>query len=61
MEGNTWHDVYWGVDLCTGEGENHLGKILMAQRQEFKENGLPESDASLRNYMTRESEDGICL
>lgn len=61
MEGNTWHDVYWGVDLCTGEGENHLGKILMTQRQEFKENGLPESDASLRNYMTRESEDGICL
>ncbi len=61
IEGNTWNDVYWGVDLRTGEGENHLGKILMAQRQEFRKNGLPEPDASLQNYMTYEADDGICL
>jgi ribA/ribD-fused uncharacterized protein len=28
-EGNTWGDTYWGVDLETRVGENHLGKILM--------------------------------
>lgn len=37
VEGNTWHDVYWGVDTRTGEGENHLGKILMKVRAELKE------------------------
>lgn len=61
VEGNTWHDVYWGVDLRTGEGENHLGKILMAQRQEFKDNGLPAPDASLHNYMTFEADAGFRL
>lgn len=35
-EGNTWHDKFWGVDLETGEGENHLGKILMEIRDEMK-------------------------
>lgn len=44
VEGNTWHDTFWGVDLKTGGGENHLGKILMALRQEFQKNGLPEQD-----------------
>jgi ribA/ribD-fused uncharacterized protein len=34
VEGNTWHDTFWGVDLETGEGENNLGKILMAIRQD---------------------------
>lgn len=61
IEGNTWHDVYWGVDLKTDEGENHLGKILMALRQEFRENGLPTPNTSLQNYMTYEADDGICL
>ena len=31
-EGNTWGDTFWGV--CKGVGENHLGKILMAIRDE---------------------------
>ena len=31
-EGNDWKDTYWGVDLKTGKGENHLGKILMKSR-----------------------------
>lgn len=38
VEGNTWYDVYWGVDLNTGRGENHLGRLLMKIRQELSEN-----------------------
>ena len=30
IEGNTWHDTFWGV--CNGKGENNLGKILMEVR-----------------------------
>ena len=30
IEGNTWGDTFWGV--CRGQGENHLGKILMEIR-----------------------------
>jgi ribA/ribD-fused uncharacterized protein len=33
MEGNTWHDIYWGVDLYTGIGENNLGKMIMEIRK----------------------------
>lgn len=33
-EGNWWGDRFWGV--CKGEGENHLGKILMAVREELR-------------------------
>lgn len=36
QEGNTWHDTCWGVDSKTGEGENHLGKILMRVREELR-------------------------
>jgi ribA/ribD-fused uncharacterized protein len=31
VEGNTWHDYFWGV--CAGRGENNLGKLLMARRE----------------------------
>lgn len=34
-EGNTWKDTYWGVDLRSGQGENHLGQILMEVRREL--------------------------
>ncbi|CAM0108020.1 hypothetical protein VPH166E361_0079 [Vibrio phage 166E36-1] len=34
QEGNWWNDKYWGVCLKTGEGENHLGKLLMEIREE---------------------------
>ena len=34
VEGNWWHDTYWGV--CNGVGENHLGKILMKIREELR-------------------------
>ena len=33
---NSWNDLYWGVDLLTGEGQNHLGKTLMQVRQELR-------------------------
>lgn len=29
VEGNTWNDRFWGVDINTGHGENHLGRTLM--------------------------------
>lgn len=35
VEGNRWHDRYWGVDVVSGEGENHLGIILMKLREEL--------------------------
>ena len=35
VEGNRWHDTYWGVDLVSGDGENHLGIILMKIRAEL--------------------------
>lgn len=35
VEGNTWNDTFWGV--CRGKGQNWLGRILMALRQEMLE------------------------
>lgn len=32
-EGNSFGDTFWGVDVRTGKGENHLGKILMMVRE----------------------------
>ena len=34
IEGNTWHDTFWGV--CYGVGENHLGRLLMKIRGELR-------------------------
>jgi len=34
IEGNNWHDTYWGV--CNDSGHNHLGKIIMKVREELK-------------------------
>lgn len=36
IEGNDWHDTYWGVDITYGIGENNLGKILMKIRASLK-------------------------
>lgn len=40
VEGNTWHDNYWGnctCDICSkNHGQNILGKLLMAIREELK-------------------------
>lgn len=37
VEGNHWGDTCWGVDTRTGQGENHLGKILMKVRAELRQ------------------------
>ena len=34
IEGNWWHDYYWGV--CSGRGKNKLGEILMRVREELR-------------------------
>lgn len=34
IEDNWWGDTYWGV--CKGEGENHLGKLLMEIRKKLQ-------------------------
>jgi ribA/ribD-fused uncharacterized protein len=34
VEGNWWGDTFWGV--CSGYGENYLGKLLMKIRSELK-------------------------
>jgi ribA/ribD-fused uncharacterized protein len=34
VEGNRWGDTFWG--MCNGEGENHLGRILMEIRAELR-------------------------
>ena len=39
IEGNQWHDHYWGVcycDKCDGNGLNKLGNMLMVLRSEAK-------------------------
>lgn len=35
IESNHWGDTYWGE--CDGEGENHLGHIIMDIRDELRE------------------------
>ena len=40
IEGNNWHDNYWGICTCEScerkRGNNMLGKILMELREEFQ-------------------------
>lgn len=36
VEGTRWHDTYWGIDLETMQGQNHLGRILMQVRDELR-------------------------
>ena len=40
VEGNTWNDIFWGVDLKTGRGENHLGKLIMETRDRIRKQEL---------------------
>ena len=44
IEGNTWGDVYWGIDLRTGEGKNRLGVLLTELRERFAKQGLPSPE-----------------
>ena len=36
QEGNRWGDKFWGVCLKTGEGENHLGRMIAEIREAIK-------------------------
>lgn len=39
VEGNTWHDRFWGVchcAQCRGAGDNQLGRLLLARRDELR-------------------------
>lgn len=45
MEGNYWHDTFWGVCFCPkhqGEGANTLGKLLMNLRRKLQINAAPQ-------------------
>ena len=42
IEGNTWGDKFWGV--CDGEGQNHLGKILMRVREDVRKLRSEQND-----------------
>jgi len=48
IEGNNWHDRYWGkcyCDRCNGSGENVLGALIMRVRDEIRrESGYKETD-----------------
>lgn len=43
IEGDNWHDNYWGACTCEGcerkKGKNMLGNILMELRSEFQKQG----------------------
>lgn len=50
IEGNTWHDQYWGVCTCPncgGTGRNILGQLLMIVRAE---NRIPVISHELKDY-----------
>jgi ribA/ribD-fused uncharacterized protein len=39
IEGNTWHDNFWGACFCPrcgGQGSNWLGRLLMVRRAELQ-------------------------
>ena len=38
VEGNAWNDTFWGV--CHGNGQNHLGRILMEVRDGLRDGSL---------------------
>lgn len=45
IEGNTWHDTYWGV--YNGRGHNHLGKLIMKIRTQLqRELGIKHESTS---------------
>lgn len=40
VEGNSWHDLWWGVCTCSKHnsiGKNYLGKIIMKIRKDIQE------------------------
>lgn len=39
VEWNNWGDRYWGRDVSDGGGENHLGRLLIKLRDEWRKTG----------------------
>lgn len=37
QEGNRWGDSFWGINLDTNKGSNHLGKLLIRIRTKLKQ------------------------
>ncbi len=46
IEGNHWHDSFWGV--CNGWGRNELGKILMQVRTKLIQCSKPSTSPATR-------------
>lgn len=48
VEGNTWHDNYWGICHCgrpsCGVGSNMLGNLLMQVRDELRGPDMTETE-----------------
>jgi ribA/ribD-fused uncharacterized protein len=48
IEGNSWGDTYWGVvtggrkKALIGQGQNNLGKLLMARRRQLQDENNPK-------------------
>lgn len=54
IEENSWGDTYWG--RCNGQGENHLGIILMKVRDELRaQRYFSSSDVSLSQALKSKS------
>lgn len=49
VEGNTWNDKFWGV--CNGQGQNMLGKILMAERDRLWDDEEREYVLDMADYI----------
>lgn len=56
VEGNWWHDNYWGDciclfrDECKTPGKNMLGKLLMQVRDEIKAGQLEGTESELKLF-----------
>lgn len=46
IEGNHWNDRFWGV--CRGEGQNHLGRLLMEVRELIRKEEVGDENISNR-------------
>lgn len=53
IEGNWWHDTFWGV--CKGKGENWLGVLLMQRRKELGGHGDPRLEPDDQDEVETES------
>lgn len=56
IEGNYWQDFFWGKDLKTGEGKNHLGNMLMLLRGQYQ---YEEEQKNVSIFILDDSEERI--